>query len=268
LRGHGRTIGEAALNETSGVRPATIAQQAGTKLRGLTSDLESGAQAATATGIKGGTDQAHAILDEAIAKAPRNAPTYKAKLESLRPLLELNPGAGAQNRVFTPEEVLELKRGIDKEISSWDHAAKLSVDPVKRQLYRALDSELDRTVPGAQELNQRISSLIPVKQRAEQLTKNAGLGQRIAHRMAAHTGALAGAGIGGGLGYHRAGIPGAIVGGGMGIAVPEMITSPSVEMSAARALRSPIPVALGKGAAAQIARPSVKDEEEEAREEK
>jgi hypothetical protein len=267
LRGHGRTIGEAALNETTGIRPETIAQQAATKLRTLTGNLESAAGNATGAGQMGTTAPAHAILDNAIANAPRNAPGYRAKLESLRPLLELNPNAGAQNRVFNPEEVLELKRGIDKEISSWDHAAKLSVDPVKRQLYRALDSELDRTVPEAQALNQRISSLIPVKQRAEQLTRNAGLGQRIAHRIGAHTGALAatgiGAGIGGGLGYHRAGIPGAIVGGGMGLAVPELIASPITQMMAARALRSPIPVALAKGTAAQVPYWLRQDEEEQ-----
>src|SRR5947209_48638 len=39
LRGHGRTIGEAALNETSAIRPGTMARQAGDQLGDLTNQL-------------------------------------------------------------------------------------------------------------------------------------------------------------------------------------------------------------------------------------
>lgn len=244
MRGHGRTIGNAILDETSGVAPETIGKQAGQRIGALTGQLENKASAFSVAN-SASTNPAHAVIDNAISKAPRNATDYIDKLESLKPMLDFNKGIGPQRRAFTPEEILEMKRGVDKQISSWSPEIRKGVEGVKRQIYRALDDELDRTVPGAQGLNQRISSLIPAQRRANVIANNASTTQRIAHRVAAHTGALAGAGTGAVLGYERGGTPGALAGGAAGLVLPEMIASPTGLMTTARFLKSSPPVVRG-----------------------
>lgn len=254
MRGHGRTIGQAVLDETKGVVPETIAKQAGEKIGSLTGDLERRASAFSVANTAS-TNPAHAVIDNAIANAPRNARDYTSKLESLKPLLDFNAGAGPQRRAFTPEEILEMKRGVDKEISSWSPEVRKGVEGVKRQIYRALDSELDRTVPGAEGINQRISSLIPAQKRAAAIANNASTTQRIAHRISAHTGAAAGGVAGGYYGYEHGGVPGAIYGSTLGIALPELISSPTGQMTAARVLSKPKPIVKGlRGAALQLNR--------------
>jgi hypothetical protein len=113
------------------------------------------------------------------------------------------------------------------------------VNSVGKRAYHALDQEFDNAVPSAAELNQRISSLIPVAKRAESAEHGAGLVQKGVHRLAAHTGAAASGLVGGAEGYHEGGIPGAIAGGIAGLAVPEMLASPTGQMFAARGLGSP-----------------------------
>jgi hypothetical protein len=112
-------------------------------------------------------------------------------------------------------------------------------------------------VPGAQQLNQRISSLIPAKTRAAVLSNAAPISQRIAGRMARPTGALASAGIGSAIGYERGGGAGAIAGGLTGLVVPEVLSSPTVQMAAARAAKNaPYVMPFLRGAALQEDRPA------------
>ena len=73
------------------------------------------------------------------------------------------------------------------------------------QAYHALGQEFNRVVPEAEGLNSRISNLIPVARRGEAAELTAPTSQRIASRLLAHTGALAGAGFGGTAGYHQGG---------------------------------------------------------------
>jgi hypothetical protein len=138
----------------------------------------------------------------------------------------------------TPRDLLNLKRGFSEEHLRWNpetHDAALSAG---RRAYGALDSELDRTVPQAADINQRISSLIPVAQRGESISRNAPLMQRVAGRFAARTGALTGAGLGGYAGYREGGVPGAIAGGLAGAIVPEIVADPAGQMVTARTLNS------------------------------
>jgi hypothetical protein len=258
--GHGRTIGQAVLDETSSIRPSAIARQAGAKARVLTRELEAGTHAATGAGAHGTTDAAHQILDDALANAPRNAPSYKEKLESLRGLLDFHSGIGPQQRVFTPDDVLEMKRGIDKEISSWDHASRQSVDPLKRKLYRALDSELDRTVPGAEGLNQRISSLIPAQNAASKTAAKPGLIARIGAPTALGLGR---AGVGAALGYREGRTTeSALVGGIGGLIVPELLRTPGVQMGAARVAASPSTYRALRGIPLQLTRSDLRRDRE------
>ena len=55
-------------------------------------------------------------------------------------------------------------------------------------------------------------------------------------------------------GYQHGGLPDAIAGGIGGVLLPEIITSPSAEMGAARVLRSPKTWQVGRGVVAQLGR--------------
>ena len=264
MRGHGRTIGDAALNEVSAVRPASILKQSGDKVRALTGQLE---QAASNSTAPASTSPAIKVVDDALATYQKRNSPMVGKLQSLRDQLTTNTTTGKAIPAQLPaSDVLELKRGVGDLISSWAPGEQKGAKPIIQRVYGALDKELDRTVPEAQELNQRISSLIPVKQRSSILANGAPTAQRIMHRMSAHTGALAGSGIGAGLGYQRGGVPGAIVGGTMGIAVPELLASPTAQMAAARVMKSGYAPQLGKAIALQLDR-SPEEEKEEANKE-
>jgi hypothetical protein len=239
FRGHGRTIGEAALGETSAIRPAAMASQASGKLASLTSELEARADAAGQAGATGSTKPALDYLDTQIAKfQARNSPLAE-KLQAVRDQLTKNSYTGqAIPQDLSPRALLELKRGVGDTINTWEPQLKKTVNPMAQRVYGLLDSELDRTVPGAADLNQRMSSLIPVRQRAQAVSNSASLTQKAANRLARPTGAMAASLVGGGVGYHKGGIPGAVAGGAAGLVLPEALASPTAQMAAARLIQS------------------------------
>jgi hypothetical protein len=241
MRGHGRDIGKALIEETSGVRPQTVAQEAQQRMSALTQDLESRVHAATQAGAQISTDPAHQVLDNAIAKAPRNARGYIEKLQGLRSLLDLSPASspGPQQRIFSPDDILEMKRGIGTEIDTWEPQLRKTVEPVKRQMYGALDHAVDAAAPGTEEINQTLSSLSAGKKAAYRVGKTASVPQQVMNRMKVATGALAGSGIGAYEGEKYGGTPGAIVGGLTGLIAPPVIASPTTQMLMARGMANP-----------------------------
>ena len=267
MRGNGKTIGKAILDETSGYRPATIAKQAGKRIGQLTGELESKAADASRApyplgeieSLRGklgypventaaSTQPALDLIDNELKKAgEKNSAVTADKLNAVRKQLTENfqTGEGIGPDV-TPQKVMNLKRGINDLITSWTPEQKKGIQPVLQRVYGALDKELDRTVPGAEQLNQRISSLIPGSQRAAKEANKAGMTQRMLGRVGAHTGALAGAA----LGYHEYGPKGAI----LGLALPEVLASPTGGMFAAHSLNSPILPRMLAGAATQFNR--------------
>lgn len=253
-RGFGKTPGRAILEDTSGIAPGTVAGNADLKAKQLTSELENRAAAQSLQVLSGkaqpaSTQPALDVIDREMVKAKaQNAGAYYRQLSDIRSQLTHDFDTGIPLGVNqTPTNILNLKRGINKLEGSWNPEQKGAARGIVRQVYGALDSELDRSVPGAQELNQRISSLIPVSQRAESTERGAGMGQRMGHRIAAHTGALAASIPAGMLGYEKGGAPGAAMGAGLGILVPEMLASPSAQMMGARLMASPTTARLGRG---------------------
>lgn len=248
LRGRGRTIGQAALNETSAITPGAMANQAGGKLASLTSQLEAQADAAGQAGVTGSTKPALDYLDQQIAKfQARNSP-LAGRLQTLRDQLTQNSYTGqAIPQDLSPRQILELKRGVGDAINTWEPQVKKTINPMAQRVYGLLDAELDRTVPGAADINQRLSSLIPVSQRAQAVSNAASLTQRAAHRVAAHTGALAASTVGGYEGYRQGGLPGAVAGGAAGLIIPEALSSPTAQLALARLMRAGVPPILARG---------------------
>jgi hypothetical protein len=163
-----------------------------------------------------------------------------------------------------PNEALDLKRGVRKRFANFtsepeydrkaaSHASKAASHAIGVGLEDALGPEFT-------DANRKISSLIPVRNRAASVERGAGAAQRIGHRIAAHTGALTGAAAGGVLGYRHGGAEGALLGSTLGLVGPELLASPTAQVGLARTLYARSPVRLGtaliqRGAAAATRKP-------------
>lgn len=287
-RAYGRTPGRAALEETSGFNPSVVAASAKSKLGQLTPELEKAARTSNApVNLQSTID----VIDAALARAARenNAPEM-AQLSGMKnqltgeptpgfrgaltqgptpmvpktsavlgpngqPLVTMVPGTPPPptiSRVQPAEAALNLKRGFgDVNVHNWNPETMERPRTTAAKAYGTLGSEFEKAVPEAAELNQRVSSLIPVARRGEAVGRGADIGQRTLGRLAAHTGALTGAA----LGYSQGGIPGGLA----GLVIPELLASPTGQMAVARALRGggkalQTPLAKGAGSAMPFVR--------------
>ena len=235
-RAYGKTPGQAILDETNGLRPSTIAESAQTKVRGLGNQLEG--MAANSTEPASLTPALDTLTSAEQKARARNAATTLKQLVPMREHLSTDVTTGQPiANPTTPQQLLNLKRGFaDEFVHNWNPETMSGVKSTAANTYGALDRELDRTVPGAESINQRISSLIPVSKRAESTDLNANTLQRTLGRVARPTGALTSA-VGGAFeGGRHFGPGGALVGGLVGLGLPELIASPTVQMSVARGL--------------------------------
>jgi hypothetical protein len=242
-RAYNRTPGLAILNETTGVSPRSIANQAQAKVTGYTTDLN---DAAAASPMMASLDPARAIVDNAYDQAlMRNNDSTIKGVKQLQNQLYSNsavPGAGSASPIqsaVTPQRLLNLKQGVSDFRSTFNPTVSPDfVDSTAGKAYHALDQELDRTVPGANELNQKISTLLPVAKRAGAADLNASVLQRVVGRVARPTGAMLGATAGGYEGYQRGGVEGALLGGAAGLVLPEIAASPTTLMTGARVINA------------------------------
>lgn len=258
-RAYGRTPGQAILDETTGFSPRKIATQASDKVESLTNDLEDMARdSPNGASLAPARDEATKSIGTAYGR--NNKSTYD-KLIKMGRQLDTNLEGEEIPEETSPQQILHLKRGIGDLQTSWNPATQPKwVNGQVGRVYHALDSEFDRAVPEGAALNQRISSLMPVAQRANAEDLNAGLLQRSIGRFKAHTGALAAPLLGAGEGYREGGVPGALIGGGLGLIGTEALSSPEVWMSLARGANSPvlrkIAIPAAQGALLQAGRPS------------
>ena len=250
-RGFDKTPRKFIVEETRGIRPATVAASARQKLAQLNPQLE--ATYAAHTDADASLAPARNIVDDRILQAQEGNSTYVPpvgrgrvpELGQMRKQLtnpgpnykgatEYPPGANTpiaidERGVFptgkpagkvisenqTPTDLLRMKREFGKDFTKWNPLHPSGDMPTARATYGALDSELDRTVPEGADLNQRISSGISAAQRAEEKSLQAGLGQNLMHRVGAHTGAMTM---------------------GAGVIPAEVLALPATKMAGARAL--------------------------------
>lgn len=256
-RAFGKTPGRTLLDETSGVRPETVAASAKAKIGQLTPRLEQHVDAIQAP--MASLAPARTVLNDAGSKAiSQNSPALYGQINNMENTLHqrFNTGQTIPQDV-TPRDLLNLKRGFSEEHMNWNPDRRDAALSAGRRAYGALDSELDRTVPEAAGLNQRISSLIPTARRGEAIARGEGAAPRIMERIARPTGALTGAIGGGMMGYQHGGASGAAEGAGLGLILPELMSSPTGRMIAARGFNRPVPryvLPAIRGAALQLDR--------------
>ncbi len=148
-----------------------------------------------------------------------------------QPLMTTAPGKlppPVVSEMQSPMDFLRMKRRLGTDFSSFrpGQSTPESVD-VANRTYGQMARDFDAAVPGGAGLNQRIQSLIPVTERGSNVAINTPSKLRTAARI--------GGAVGGGLfGFHEAGIPGAIA----GTVLPEIVSSPTVQMGTARSLNA------------------------------
>lgn len=181
---------------------------------------------------------ARGIVNEAMGSAAQqNAEGAFDQLSGMGKFLNRNFLTGEQiPSNVTPRQLLDMRRGFNEEFGQWNPERKDATINTGRQAYSALSSELHNVLPDIAPLDARISSLIPVKNRAQIKALGDDTMARMLGRIGAHSGAMAGGIAGGYGGYQHGGVGGAIVGGIMGTALPELASSPQGQMFAARAL--------------------------------
>ena len=242
---YGRTVGDAIMEDTHGVRPSTIEESARGKIGELKPELEQTAADAGNNGARGSLLPARKGVQDAISGHLTNRATKTAaELEPLQTHLATDSTTGlplAQDQ--TPTGLLQLKRGLDSDfIRNWSPlTGSRPALGQARSAYGDLADAFHSSAPGTQELDQRISSLIPVANRAEITSRAPGILENTMNRFRVPTGALTGAVGGGVAGYHEGGLPGAVAGAGMGALLPSIISSPTTQMIMARGLYDGVP---------------------------
>jgi hypothetical protein len=256
MRGYGKTPGTAILEETSGIRPATIEKSAQNKLGQLTGDIE---RKALVHPGNISLRPALSTIDSEMAKAAaqNNEGAYR-QLEKVRGSLTNKFDTGATIPADVPaSDALDLKRGMRNQfITNWNPETMSGTRATAAKSSHAIDQELDKALgPQFASKNQRISSLIPVAERAESAQRGAELPERVFHRIGAHTGALAGTLGGGAYGYHQGGLPGMLKYGTAGLVLPEVLASPTTRMGIARGMYGSMLPRTIAGVALQADRP-------------
>jgi hypothetical protein len=299
-RALGRTPGRAILDETTGLTPRAVADQASQRVSDLSTGVEKALDKAPDGSLLPARQVAQDFVDTAVA---RNSPESIRRTGALRnvlttkfgedakpvevpkygdipnpngahslldeyanggyPIAPMRGQVGTEPAEYPPyvpaRTLLDLKRGVGEQAQAFNPNVPNKLgDSARAAIYHALDSQMDELAPETEGMNTRMSSLIPVGDRAAATDLNAGVLHRMLGRFGAPTGALLG--MGGGLAYgeHKAGVPGALVGAGVGLAAPELLTNPTTLLTMARAADSPAAqgaIKAGEGGLLQLNRP-------------
>lgn len=266
-RAYGRTPGEAILEDTKGLKPITVrrtAQNTVNRLQPQVDTLARNSQNPAELAPVLGT------LDSKIAAAGKeNSPSTVSDLQNVRDHFTTAKTPGALPYVLPPgatqtsaEGALHLKRGLAKEfINRWSPEKGTDLERAARGAYGQTAEAFHAAAPEVKELDQRISSLMPIIDRAGMASRRPGVIQGVLDRFGRPTGGLAPLIGGAYAGSHAYGFPGALIGGAAGAVTPHIAASPTVQMFGARTLASPALsrglIPLATGAALQATRPEV-----------
>lgn len=280
----GVEIGKTVMQESTGVRPSTIARQLGEKIStedaNLSNLLESAKSRGTTVSLAPARQIVKGELGSAIAK---NAPAYIQDVGKVGDQLHFQYGADGKPimtstgsdpwfnptpqpkiplrlpETVDPVRARQIRQGVDLTIGSFNPDAQAAIAPLQERVRGTIAGGIHEAVPGSAEPDLRMSNLIPARDATWNTAFNPSVGRAIFNRFARPTGALTGMFAGGYEGGKEGGLPGVVLGGTAGLAVPELIASPAGQMFIARTLASPRSIAVAKGLGLQLNRPSVNE---------
>ncbi|MFC5861098.1 hypothetical protein ACFPT7_02205 [Acidicapsa dinghuensis] len=246
--------GEAALEQTRGYKPSTIAAEAQQRLEDL--QLERGLLAHANPGPVNFGPARQVASDAMQEQALRNA---IPQIDRMNPLAEQirtqgEPRDGWPIGVQPPRpagrpippwvetpEALNLREGVGNYSADKPWTGKASADPLRgmvRGMYGSMSDSIHSAVPEIAPIDATMHDLIPVAQRASEVDLNANTLQRTFGRFARPTGALVGTVSGAAAGHAAGGGMGALLGGFSGLIAPEVLASPTFQMAIARTIYS------------------------------
>jgi hypothetical protein len=231
-RAYGRTPGAAILDETRGLKPSTVLTFTKQRLTKIGGDLETAYRDAGQKGKTVSLQPAMDVLDRHIAEAnAAHRPDLARAFQQSKTRLMTDQATKFKQVNYTPEQLWKIKTGHG-ELINW---SKLGLDPklasrVNKEVYGAIDRELDSVAPEVKALNQRYSSLKTVQDRASIMSNAESLPQGVINRWTRRTGgALAGL-----YELSRGNIPAALA---LTLG-PEALANPAVQMAIARTLNA------------------------------
>lgn len=261
-RSFNKEPGKAALEETSGIRPETVAKSAGNRIGELSGQVRDLADQSPNTVDLTPSRDIISTAQGRTAGSQMNAPATGSQIGEMGKQLTHEHDTGALIPQNVPaSRALDLRQGFNQEHLGWDPAKKDLATGTGRQTYHQLTGDFHNAVPGAQEADETMSSLIPVQNRAQLQSLNEGTGAKILGRFGAHTGALTTGAAGAYEGRKEGGLPGAIAGGALGLLAPELIASPEGQMMAARMMHGATSLPLARGAILNLPLHGKPDEE-------
>ncbi len=196
---YGATPATAILEQTSGVTPAAVRASAEARIAELGKQLEALTANAKAAGRQGDLTPARQVIIDQMRQVAKNNGLTDDLEPMISQLTNARPGfGGAVDATGTiealqdPDVLLGMKRQFGKDYTKFDAAVPMKSETRKlgNKAYHELSTEFDRTVPGAEPINQNIQSLIPGRDAAQRADENAGMAQNLMHRATAPTGAL------------------------------------------------------------------------------
>lgn len=241
-RMYGRTVGQAMLDDTTGIKPKAVMESAQNKISELTPQLDQLASDASQNGARGSLFGARTGVQQTIDSHVANRAVNTANdIRPLQRFLKTDSVTGlplAESQ--TPTGLLAQKRGVDADfVGNWNpNKSTPQALGAARSTYGKLADEFHAAAPGTADLDQRISSLIPVADRASRLSYAAPTTQQVFNKFAAPTGALAAPLAGGLYGHEHGGAGGAIAGAAAGAVLPALLATPAGQMALARGLYS------------------------------
>lgn len=243
----GVDIGRTILDESKGFSPKAITKELTAKIGNTSDEVDRLAGSAHLPGAYVSLDPARKIVaDEMSAAVSKNSPSYIRDVGKVNQQLTHQFGPNGKTPIALPTMVdpvraRSLKQGVGLEIGNWNPEAQAAVAPLQERVYGALNEGFHNSVPGAAELDKKMTSLSPARDAAWNTSFNPGITRSVMDRIARPTGALVGSAVGAEEGYRHGGVGGAVVGGVGGLVVPHLITSPVGMITAARALEHEIP---------------------------
>jgi len=234
-----RTPGMAALEDTSGITPSAVEQSGQATLNKLTPQLKTLMRTNALAPVDLGKPLS-VVTDAQNAALAKNAQGSFNQLNPMANHLTANFATGQRFGQMVPaEDALNLKRGFgDEFVHNWNPETMKGTRSVAAKAYGTLADEIHSSVPGSADLDNRISSLIPVVNRAESVSRGASSTQQMFHKLAVPTGAMA-APLGmAAYGYEKGGTGEAARKFAEGMAIPLLVSSPTGQMALARTLNS------------------------------